>query len=204
MLPSSSSTAPRSTIPNSSSSSLEKTIPPQQDIPSEEAAVKSDSEEEEEPVPKPSISVTSSMRTKVRKAITNYLVKNHKHSVRYGSRPNDFYIYRPHPPGVSPHDSSLLIARAMPALIDYLNENPTYREDCKVRITDFSVVLQESAYRAYRRRVNARLKPKPVAVKEIKIHPTVNVGQILHSKRKRKKTVNYAMVRGVRARSARI
>ena len=201
MLPSSSSTAPRSTIPNSSS---EKTIPPQQDIPSEEAAVKSDSEEEEEPVPKPSISVTSSMRTKVRKAITNYLVKNHKHSVRYGSRPNDFYIYRPHPPGVSPHDSSLLIARAMPALIDYLNENPTYREDCKVRITDFSVVLQESAYRAYRRRVNARLKPKPVAVKEIKIHPTVNVGQILHSKRKRKKTVNYAMVRGVRARSARI
>jgi hypothetical protein len=158
------------------------------------------SESEEEEVPKPTINVTGKMRVQVRKAITAYLLKNHKHSVRYGNRPNDFYIYRPVPadtPDLLPHHSSLLIARAMPALIDYLNEHPTYLADCKSEILNFDAVLQESAYRAYRRRVNARSRPIT--------HPTPtqpkinhNFGHIIHSKRKRKKTVNYAVVQSAR------
>ena len=86
----------------------------------------------------------------------------------------------------------------MPALIDYLNENPTYLKDCRTSIANFDAILQESAYRAYRRRVNARSRPVSTTVKELNVHPVINVGHILHSKRKRKKTVNYAVVQSQR------
>lgn len=137
----------------------------------------------------------------VRKGITDILVKNHNYHVRYGSRQNDFYIYRPvEEEGQSRTDGSLLIARAMPALMAHVQkpEREAILQECKAGVPYFDAVLAEVLYRQARRLSRPRTSYSTKLPKHI-----IDWDQpLLFEKRKRKKAKSYAEMESQRYHEA--